>query len=139
MNIRSTPSTAFPTVRIDHAALYVEDLEAVVAFYRTYFGGVAGERYDNPRTGLTTYFLSFGDGARLEVMTRPDHRQEAPERRLGWHHLAFRVGSEGAVDVLTARLRADGHTVVSGPRTTGDGYYESCVLDPEGNQVELVA
>jgi lactoylglutathione lyase len=126
-------------MRIDHAAVHVEDLEASSAFYRTYFGGTAGQRYHNPRTGLTTCFLSFGEGARLEIMTRPDHRGEVPGGRLGWHHLAFTLGSERAVDELTTRLRDDGHAVVSGPRTTGDGYYESCVLDPDGNQVELVA
>lgn len=126
-------------MRIDHAAVHVEDLEAALAFYTTYLGATASERYHNPRTGLMTYFLSFGGGARLEIMSRPDHRRAVPEGHLGWHHLAFSLGSEQAVDDLTNRLRLDGYEVVSGPRTTGDGYYESCVLDAEHNQVELVA
>jgi lactoylglutathione lyase len=126
-------------MRIDHAALYVRDLEVSAAFYRTYFGGTAHGRYHNPCTGLMTYFLSFGEGTRLEIMTRPDHQLEVPGQRLGWNHLAFNLGSEQAVDELTTRLRDDGYVVVSGPRTTGDGYYESCVLDTDGNHVELVA
>lgn len=123
---------------INHSAVYVSDLERARRFYETYFDGVAGEQYTNPRTGLQTYFLSFEGGTRLEVMTRPE-LAEAPGGRtlLGWNHLAFSVGSAQAVDELTARMVRDGHTVTSGPRTTGDGYYESVVLDPEGNPVEI--
>ena len=126
-------------MQIDHTALYVKDLEATSVFYQTYFGATAGKRYHNPRTGLMTYFLSFGQGSRLELMTRVDHREELSAGHLGWHHVAFTLGTEQAVDDLTDRLRDDGYAVVSGSRTTGDGYYESCVLDADGNQVELVA
>lgn len=124
-------------MRIDHAALYVLDLERAREFFEVYFGGVAGDRYHNPRTGLQTYFLSFDGGARLELMTRPD--LDAGASTAGWDHVAFSVGSYDAVDLLTARLAQDGYTVASGPRTTGDGYYESVVLDAEGNRIEITA
>lgn len=125
-------------MRIEHAALYVTDMENVRAFYETYLDGKAGGVYHNPRTGLSTCFLRFDGGARLELMHRPDvteARQDAP--RTGFAHLAFSVGSRERVDALTARLKADGYPALSGPRVTGDGYYESCVTDPEGNLIEI--
>lgn len=125
---------------IEHAALYTLDLERARAFYETYFDGTAGKLYHNPETGLQTYFISFADGARLELMTRPE-LEEGERSRLwtGWSHLAFKAGTRENVDALTERLRADGYEVTSGPRVTGDGYYESCVLDPDGNTVEIMA
>ncbi len=125
---------------IEHAALYTIDLERARAFYETYFDGAAGKLYHNPETGLQTYFISFADGARLELMTRPE-LEEGERSRLwtGWSHLAFKAGTRENVDALTERLRADGYEVTSGPRVTGDGYYESCVLDPDGNTVEIMA
>lgn len=126
-------------MKITHAALYTGDLARLRAFYETYFDGVAGAPYHNPKTGLQTIFLSFGDGARLELMTRPGLQAAAEGLRAGWAHLAWETDSREQVDALTARLRADGYTVVSGPRVTGDGYYESCVLDPDGNTVEITA
>lgn len=126
-------------MKITHIALYTNDLARASAFYETYFGGVAGALYHNPKTGLQTYFLSFADGARLELMTRPQLGPAAEGMHVGWAHLAFQAESRAAVDALTARLQTDGYTVVSGPRVTGDGYYESCVLDPDGNTVEITA
>ena len=122
-------------MKLDHVALYVNDLEGSKAFFMKYFDAVPNEKYHNPRTGLMTYFLTFADsgGARLEIMTRPEMAD--PVRHpfaLGWAHLSIKVGSP-------ERLRADGFEIVSEPRTTGDGYYESCFLDKEGNQIELVA
>lgn len=125
-------------MKIHHAALYVTDLEGMRAFYETYFGASANAMYHNPCTGLQTYFLSFEDGARLEIMTRPEMSASHNSGcRTGYIHVAYSVGSREAVDSLTARILADGYPVLSGPRTTGDGYYESCVLDPEGNQIEI--
>jgi lactoylglutathione lyase len=124
-------------MRIDHIALFTEDIERLRAFYCAYFGGVAGGRYHNPRTGLETCFVSFSDGARLEIMARPDVAAQPQRKQLGYAHIAFHAGSRAAVDALTGRLRADGCEIVSGPRVTGDGYYESCVLDPDGNAVEI--
>lgn len=126
-------------MKIEHIALYTNDLARARTFYETYFGGVSGVMYHNPKTGLQTYFLSFADGARLELMTRLQLEPAAEGVHVGWAHLAFKTGSRAAVDALTARLKADSYTVVSGPRVTGDGYYESCVLDPDGNTVEITA
>lgn len=133
---------------INHVALYVNDLEAAKDFFVTYLGAVANDEYHNPTTGFRSYFLSFGreehDGAahdgtaRLEIMTRPGMDDPAkPFARTGYAHVAFSLGSPQAVNALTARLKADGYEVLSGPRTTGDGYYESCVVALEGNQIEL--
>lgn len=124
---------------IDHAACYVSDLAATREFYVRYLGATSNDGYHNPTTGLRTFFLSFGDGSRLELMTRPGVDAARPVGSLGWIHLAFRIGSVEAVDAPAARMREDGVRVLSGPRRTGDGYYEACVLDPEGNEVELVA
>ena len=125
-------------MKIEHVAMYVNDLEAVRDFFVKYFDAVSNEGYHNVRTGFRSYFLSFYDGARLEIMNRPDMSDDDKAlARTGYIHLAFSVGSQENVDALTKRLKADGYEVVSGPRTTGDGYYESCVLGPEGNQIEI--
>lgn len=125
-------------MRIEHAAIYVNDIEAGKKFFTRYFGASAGEMYHNKNTGFSSYFLSFDGGARLELMTAPELQDmDKPELRTGFAHLAFSVGSCKEVDALTERLRADGYAVVSGPRVTGDGYYESCVLDAEGNRIEI--
>ena len=126
-------------MRIDHIALCVRDLEAMRDFYAEHFGATAGKLYHNPRTGLRTYFLSFDGGARVELMQKPGALPGNSELREGWAHLSFSLGSREAVDATTERLRAAGCAVESGPRVTGDGYYESCLLDPEGNRVELMA
>ena len=125
-------------MRIEHIALYVNYLEAAKEFYCRCFGAKSGESYHNPKTGFQSYFLQFAGGTRLELMTAPE-LEDAPkaERRTGYSHLAFSVGSRPAVEEWTERLRADGCPVVSGPRVTGDGYYESCILDPEGNRIEI--
>lgn len=127
-------------MKIEHLALWTPDLERVRAFYATWFGAEAGAPYHNPRSGFSSYFLRFADGARLELMQRPDvaPRSEGPEREThGLAHLAIALGSEAAVSALTERMRAAGVTVLSAPRRTGDGYYESVVLDPDGNRLEL--
>jgi lactoylglutathione lyase len=123
-------------MRIEHAALWADDLEALKAFYVDYFRGSAGEKYENPAKGFSSYFISFDGGARLEVMHSPQVNVRVV-KPLGFAHIAFTLDGKGEVDALTKRFRDGGFTVVSGPRTTGDGYYESCVLDPEGNKVEL--
>lgn len=125
-------------MRIEHAAMYVNDIEAEKEFFTRYFGAAAGEMYHNKNTGFSSYFLSFDGGARLELMTAPELQDmDKPGLGTGFAHLAFSVGSCKEVDALTERLRADGYAVVSGPRVTGDGYYESCVLDAEGNRIEM--
>ena len=127
-------------MKLDHIALYVKDLEAARLFFTRYFGARANPMYHNPRTGLRTYFLTFSGGARLEIMTRPDlQNDDKHPRRAGFIHISFSVGGKEQVDRLTEQLRADGYRVVDGPRTTGDGYYESCIEGPEGNLIEITA
>ena len=108
-------------------------------FFIDYFDARSNEQYHNPRTGLRTYILSFTEGStRLELMQRPDVQDADPSQpAIGYVHLSFAVGSRKGVDLLIRRLAADGYTVTSGPRTTGDGYYESCILGPEGIQIEV--
>ena len=125
-------------MKIDHIALYVKDLEVSKSFYETYFGAKPNQLYHNPKTGLHTYFLSFDSGTRLEIMWRP-YLSNRLDRVMneGLIHFAFSVGSKEAVDVLTQKIIDEGYTCFSAPRTTGDGYYESVVLDPDGNMVEI--
>ena len=126
---------------IEHVAIWTDDLERLRAFYERYLGGVAGERYENASTGFRSYFLDLGGGARLELMQMPAvaERVAGDSQLLGLAHVAFALGSEHAVDELTDRLRSDGYPILDGPRRTGDGYYESVVLDPEGNRLEITA
>ena len=125
-------------MKIEHAALYVNDLEAARDFFVTYLGGKANSGYHNPKTDFRSYFISFDSGARLELMTKPEMADpEKPLNRTGYAHIAFSTGSREAVDKLTEKLRSAGYEVVSGPRTTGDGYYESCIVAVEGNQIEI--
>lgn len=125
-------------MKIEHIALYVNDLAAARDFFVRYFGASSNEGYHNEKTGFRSFFLTFEGGARLELMTRPAMEDlEKPLTRTGFAHIAFSVGSREQVDALTKRLQTDGFEVVSGPRVTGDGYYESCVVALEGNQIEI--
>jgi len=127
-------------MKIDHIAVYVSDLEKTRAYYEKYFGAVSNNLYHNPKTGLRTYFLTFTNDNRLEIMFKPDLPESGTNgEHLGYIHLAFRAGSKEAVDSLTEILRNDGYRVFSEPRTIGDGYYESCVSDPDSNRIEIVA
>lgn len=123
---------------IEHIAMYVSDLEAARIFFETYFDAHSNDKYHNKATGFSSYFLTFDHGARLEIMTRPDITNPNKDLyRTGYIHIAFALGSKKAVDALTRRLQADGYEVISGPRTTGDGYYESAIIGFEGNQIEI--
>ena len=123
---------------IEHIAMYVNNLEAARDFFVKYLGGKSNDGYHNKNTDFRSYFISFDDGSRLEVMTKPGLEDlEKPLNRTGYAHIAFSVGSKEKVDDLTAELKSAGFDVVSGPRTTGDGYYESCIVTIEGNQIEL--
>ncbi len=125
-------------MRIEHIALYVKDLEGTKNYYEKYFGAKSNQMYHNKNTGFRSYFLSFETGARLELMNLAElEKKSENNKRTGFIHLAFAVGSEEKVKELTEQIQNDGFEVTSGPRITGDGYYESCVVDPEGNLVEI--
>lgn len=125
-------------MKIEHIAMYVQDLEKAKAFFAKYFAAKSNAMYHNPNTDFKSYFLSFDDGARLEIMQKPGvEAQTENQMRTGFIHMAFSVGSKEQVDKLTETLKQDGYTVTSGPRTTGDGYYESCVVAVEGNLIEI--
>ncbi|WP_420631897.1 VOC family protein [Candidatus Leptofilum sp.] len=125
-------------MRIEHIAIWTQQLETLRIFYEKFFNGRSSSRYTNPKTGFTSYFLSFESGARLELMQRPDIISAvSPAEQMGLAHFAVSLGSEPAVDTLTKQLHEAGYQIVSQPRTTGDGYYESVALDPDGNRLEL--
>jgi lactoylglutathione lyase len=127
-------------MHIEHLAIWAKDLEAIRSFYMKYFGATSNDRYHNPTKQFQSYFLSFGTGCRLELMQKPtiSDNLNAGEA-MGITHFAISVGSEAGVNELTEQLRSDGFSIVGEPRWTGDGYYESVVLDPEGNRVEICA
>lgn len=127
-------------VKIEHVAIWTKKLERLKGFYETYFQGKAGHKYVNASNQFESYFLTFSSGARLELMRLPTIAESLDDKLTqftGYTHLAFSVGSKEQVDTLTAVLQKDGYRIVDGPRFTGDGYYESCVLDPDGNRVEI--
>lgn len=126
-------------MKIEHIAVNVNNLEKAKEFFVDYFGVEVNDLYHNSKTGLKTYFLSFESGARLELMHYPefDTLSNNHPNTLGYIHIAISVGSKESVDELTDRLLKDGYVVLSGPRTTGDGYYESCVEGIEGIKIEI--
>ncbi len=124
--------------KIEHVAMYVNDLERARDFFVNYLNGTSNDGYHNEKTGFRSYFIFFNDGTRLELMNKPSMEDlQKPLNRTGYAHVAFSVGSKEKVDELTGRLKEDGYEVLSGPRTTGDGYYESCILAIENNQIEI--
>ena len=125
-------------MKIEHIAMYVTDLERTKEFFEKYFGARSNNGYHNPTTDFRSYFLSFDDGARIEIMNKPEMDDASKSiTRTGFIHIAFSVGSKERVDELNAQMKKDGYEVISGPRTTGDGYYESCIIGVEGNQIEI--
>ncbi len=125
-------------MKIEHVAMYVNDLEGARDFFMKYLGGTSNDGYHNRNTGFRSYFICFDDGSRLEIMNKPEMADmEKDLNRTGYAHLAFSLGSKEKVDELTKQLSDDGYRVVSGPRTTGDGYYESCIVAFEDNQIEI--
>ena len=126
-------------MRIEHIAFWVNDLELMRAFYQKYFGLKCNKKYTNTRKGFSSYFLSYTDGTRIEIMNMNQGAENTGHKGLvnGFAHLAFSTGSKDKVDQLTAELKFDGFEILGQPRITGDGYYESVVLDPEGNWIEI--
>jgi len=127
-------------MKIEHVAIWTADLERMKSFYEKYFHANPGEKYHNPKKNFKSYFLQLGDGARLELMQKSDIQplsKNAPYEYTGLAHFAIAVGSKEKVDTLTELLRNDGFEIAGEPRTTGDGYYESVIHDPEGNTIEI--
>ncbi|MEP3210804.1 MAG: VOC family protein [Maribacter sp.] len=126
-------------MRIEHIAIWVSDIERMRTFYEHYFAAKSGKKYVNSSKNFTSYFLSFEAGTRLELMHKPEivSLDNAEKEHLGYIHFAISVGSKEKVDSLSEKLRKDGFTIAGEARTTGDGYYESVVLDPEGNRIEI--
>lgn len=127
-----------PKMKIEHIAIWVSGIEEMRRFYEQYFNAKAGEKYVNLKKNFTSYFLSFTEGSRLELMQKPEISASThQDEYFGFIHFAISVGSKEKVDSLTEKLRQDGFKITGEPRTTGDGYYESVVLDPEGNRIEI--
>ena len=127
-------------MKIEHIAIWVKDLEGMKAFYEKYFDGKPNEKYRNEQKSFESYFISFGLGARLELMQMPQiptSKNNIYEQFIGLIHFAISVGSKEMVDNLTQTLEKDGFEVIGQPRWTGDGYYESVVFDPEQNRIEI--
>lgn len=127
-------------MKIEHLAIWGDDIELLRKFYMKYFNFSCGEKYVNPKRGFSSYFLSLGNGeTRIELMHIPDMGTPSNRGNLkGLAHFAISVGDNNTVNFLTEKLRSDGYVIASEPRTTGDGYYESAVLDPEGNYIEIM-
>jgi lactoylglutathione lyase len=126
-------------MKIEHVAIWTRDLERLKEFYVKYFDVEVNSKYVNPKRGFESYFLRFDPGARIELMSLPSlsDAEKSDLPIIGYAHIAISLGSKEAVDGLTSKLQSDGHVLVSGPRLTGDGYYESVFLDPDGNQLEI--
>jgi lactoylglutathione lyase len=127
-------------VKIEHVALWTKDLERLKKFYEHYFHAQSGEKYTNPKKQFESYFLSFDNGSRLELMQMPSvpvSKDDIHQQFTGYIHIAISTGSKEQVDSLSTQLKQDGFEILDGPRTTGDGYYESVVLDPDGNRIEI--
>jgi len=127
-------------MKIDHIAIWTQHLDKMRHFYEKYFEGRSGEKYINPRKNFESYFVEFDGGSRLELMEKLEvdsKLHDDIENYLGITHFAIATGNRSKVDQLTEQLRADGYKIIGEPRITGDGFYESVVLDPEGNKVEI--
>ena len=127
-------------MKIAHIAIWTNDLEKEKSFYLKHFKCSANHKYENKAKGFESYFLNFDGNCKIELMRRIDiapNKNDSGEQHPGLTHFAISVGSEKAVDIITEGIKKEGYKVISGPRKTGDGYYESCILDPEGNRIEI--
>lgn len=127
-------------MRIAHTALWTRDLETAADFWRRYLGATTGEEYHSKnRPGFVSRFVTLPEGGgQIELMTGPWLSEENPAERIGWDHIAISLGCGEAVDVLAEKCRADG-CLKSGPRWTGDGFYEAVIVMPDGTPVEITA
>lgn len=129
-------------MKIQHVALWCTEIEVTREFYISYFNATSNAKYVNPNTGFQSYFLIFDNDVRIELMFKPTIQARLgriEDEQIGIAHLSFKVDNVESVDALTEQLRSDGYRIISNPRITGDGYYESVVIDPDGNRIEIVA
>lgn len=127
-------------MNISHIAIWCKDLEAMKTFYEKYFMAIAENKYSNKLKQFESYFLNFGGNTRIELMRKPNIAElpiSTNIQHFGLAHIAMQATSREQVDNLTETLRKDGCYIAGEPRVTGDGYYESIVLDPEGNIIEI--
>lgn len=127
-------------MKISHIGIWTAQIEKMKTFYTTYFNGQAGDKYTNTKKGFESYFIHFSETGSLELMSRTDvnENRNSPDREyIGLAHLSFSAGSKENVDSLTEKLRHAGYRVTGEPRMTGDGFYESVVLDPDNNRIEI--
>lgn len=128
---------------LEHAAVWTNDLEKLKDYYCLYFGGIANKKYTNTQKKFSSYFLTFSGGARLEIMSMEgipaNENDTVKSQHLGFIHLAFGVATMEEVDAKARELKAAGFPILSGPRKTGDGYYEFETLDPDNNRLEVTA
>ena len=123
-------------MKVDHIGIYAEDINRIANFYTKYFKGTLSQpAYHNPKKNFTSHFISFESGAKLEIMHQV--KREPKDQFIGFIHISFSVGLKENVNKLAAQLKEDGYEIIDGPRTTGDGFYEASVLDPENNRVEF--
>ncbi len=123
-------------MKLDHIAIWVEDLEKMKNFYLQFFDCKCSEKYINPAKNFQSYFLTFKDLSKIELMHNPKKNKKANDL-LGYAHLAIRLKTKKEIDILTEKIKQNGYKIVSGPRVTGDGYYETSFLDPESNIIEI--
>ncbi len=126
-------------MKIHHTAIWVSNLEREKDFFLRYFDCTVSTKYINRLKKFSSYFITFNDGGRIEIMKRDDISGKEMEELLGYAHIALDAGNREEVDNLTDRLLNDGVKIISGPRITGDGYYESVILDPENNRIEIMS
>lgn len=126
-------------MQLTHIAIWTNELERAREFYTKYFNGKSNEKYVNPKKGFASYFITFEGGASLEIMQRTDVTEERSGLFIGLAHFAFSVGSKEKVNEMIEMFRKEGYNITGEPRTTGDGFYEGSVEDPDGNIVEVIA
>lgn len=126
-------------MQLTHIAIWTNELERAREFYVKYFNGKSNEKYVNPKKGFASYFVTFEGGAALEIMQRTDVTGEKEGLFIGLAHFAFSVGSKENVDGMIELFRKEGYTILGESRTTGDGFYEGSISDPDGNIVEIIA
>jgi lactoylglutathione lyase len=129
-------------IKLDHIAIWADDIEKIKEYYTRFFDAESNDKYTNPNTGFSSYFLSFDDGSRIEVMHRadiPDNANDVIERQYkGYIHISFVVDTKADVDAKAKQLAEAGYAILRGPRVTGDGYYEFETIDPENNRLEVM-